>query len=333
MAEQILDKQRLINSPLKSRRIKWREPEYPVRWAFTKELREHNKTKKVYAVNPYAEVYQFRDNLYGIYTESLDGMGDPWMFLIVGPQKAMLIDTGFGVGNLKGLVQEVTGDMPLIVVNTHAHFDHAYGNFWFDRVYCHEYEVPRLKAKQDPHIWDYLFDEHGQCIWTEFDRADIVPYRDYQIVGCPNGHLFNLGKDYDIELIFLPGHAPGHAAYLDKQNRILFAGDAACVGSIFISGPQPGDPYGQYATVSGFRNELAKLVARRDEFDSLFPGHGIVDTGTIMLVSILETCDKVIADPENCDSKVDMTFGGATRTLYRKMVYESGYLCYGLAGV
>ena len=34
MAEQALDKQRPINSPLKSKRIKWREPENPVRWAF-----------------------------------------------------------------------------------------------------------------------------------------------------------------------------------------------------------------------------------------------------------------------------------------------------------
>ncbi len=333
MAEEALDKQRPINSPLKSRRFLWREPEYPVRWAFLRELREHNKTKKVYDVNPYAEVYQFRDNLYGILTESLDGMGDPWMYLIVGPEKAMLIDTGFGVGDLKGLVREMTGDMPLIVVNTHAHFDHAYGNCQFDRVYCHDYEVRRLEAKRNPHIWDYLFDENGRCIWTEFDRRDIVPFHEYEIIGCPNGHIFNLGQDYEIELIFLPGHAPGHAAYLDKHNRILFAGDDACYGSIFIPGPEPGDPYGRYATVSAFRDELATLVARRNEFDGLYPGHGVVDMGTIMLVNILEACDKVIADPENCDEKRQVTFGDHTFTRYNKMVYQSGYLSYSPKGV
>jgi glyoxylase-like metal-dependent hydrolase (beta-lactamase superfamily II) len=333
MAEEALDKQRPINSPLKSRRFLWREPEYPVRWAFLKELREHDKTKKIYDVNPYAEVYQFRDNLYGILTESLDGMGDPWMYLVVGPEKAMLIDTGFGVGDLKGLVNEITGRMPLIVANTHAHFDHAYGNFQFERVYCHEYEVTRLEAKRNPHIWDYLFDEKGNCIWTEFDRQDIVPFQEYQIVGCPNGHLFDLGDGYEIELVFLPGHAPGHAAFLDKQNRILFAGDDACYGTVFVVGPEPGDPYGHYATVTAFRDELAKLVARRGEFDGIYPGHGVVDMGTIMLVNILETCEKVIADPENYDSKTEMTFGGVTRIRYNKMIYQSGYLSYGLAGV
>lgn len=186
MAEQALDKQRPIHSAVKTKRIKWREPENPIRWAFAKELREHDK------------------------------------------------------------------------------------------------------------------------------------FQDYQIVGCPNGYLFNLGNDYDIELVFLPGHAPGHAAYLDKKNRILFAGDDACFGAIFIPGPEPSDPYGKYATVSGFRNELVKLVARMDEFDGIFPGHGLVDMGSIMLVNILEACEKVIADPENCDSK---------------MIYESGYLSYGLSGV
>ena len=48
MAEQALDKQRPINSAVKSKRIKWREPENPIRWAFAKELREHDKTKMIY---------------------------------------------------------------------------------------------------------------------------------------------------------------------------------------------------------------------------------------------------------------------------------------------
>ena len=264
---------------------------------------------------------RFRDNLYGIYTESLDGMGDPWIYLILGPEKAMLIDTGFGVGDLKGLVNEISGNMPLIVVNTHCHFDHSWGNFQFERVYCHEHEVPCLKAKQNPHIWDYLFDEHGDCIWTQFDRNDIIPFQNYEIVGCPNGHLFNLGGDYEIELVFLPGHTPGHAAFLDKTNRILFAGDDACFGAVFIPGPEPGDPYGKYATVSEFRNQLAKLVTRVDEFDGIFPGRGLVDLGTIMLVNILEACDSVLAKPEACDNKVEMTFGGVSRVRYNKMIW------------
>ena len=52
-----------------------------------------------------------------------------------------VIDTGFGIGDFKGLVRKLVGDKPLIVVNTHSHYDHAYGNCQFERCYCSEAEV------------------------------------------------------------------------------------------------------------------------------------------------------------------------------------------------
>jgi glyoxylase-like metal-dependent hydrolase (beta-lactamase superfamily II) len=335
MAEQTLEKQRPINSPLKSKRVLWREPENPIRWAYAKLLREHDKTKQVfYEINPYAEVYRFRDNLYGIYTESLDGMGDSWIYLIVGPEKAMIIDTSFGVGDLKGLVKKLVGDMPLIVVNTHSHFDHAYGNFQFDRVYCHEYELPLLKSKMNPHIWDYLFDENGNCIWTEFDRNDIVPFREYELIGVTDGYRFDLGGSYEIELVFLPGHSPGHAGFLDKQNRILFPGDDCCFGAVGAgSGGHPGMQYTRYCTIEALRNELIKITKRMDEFDGLFPGHGPVDMGSIMLVNLLEACQSVLENPYCYNYKKQIVRNGVSQTIFGKMIYESGYLTYTGRGV
>ena len=328
MAEQALEKQRPLNATLKSKRILWREPENPIRWAYARLLREQSNTKKLYDVNPYAEVYRFRDNVYGIYTESLDGMGDPWMYLVVGPEKAMLIDTGFGAGDLKGLVAEIIGDMPLFVVNTHAHFDHAYGNFQFDKVYCHEYEVYNLQAVMKPDIWDYLFDENGKCIWTEFDRNDLVPFQEYEIVGVPDGYIFDLGGGHEIELVFLPGHTCGHAGFLDKKNRIFFCGDDACFGAVGIGGSRPDNPHAKYATVEGLYNALVKLTVRMDEFDGLYPGHGLVDAGAIMLVNVMGACKAVLDDPECYDEKGERSWHGRTFTQYRKMIYQSGYLMY-----
>ena len=137
---------------MKSKVILEREPVDPLSRAWMKELRSHNKTKREYEVDPYAEVYQFRDDVYGILKDSADGMGAPWMYLVVGKEKALLIDTGFGIGNLKGLAEELAEGKPLYLVNTHAHFDHCYGNCQFEKVYCHEYEAPYLEQKQDPHI-------------------------------------------------------------------------------------------------------------------------------------------------------------------------------------
>jgi glyoxylase-like metal-dependent hydrolase (beta-lactamase superfamily II) len=334
MAEQALDKQRPIDSPLKSVRTVWREPENPIRWAYYKLLREHDKTKKVFPVNPYAEVYRFRDNVYGIFTHSLDGMGDPWIYLVVGPERAMLVDTGFGLGDLKGLVRELIGDLPYIVVNTHCAYDHSYGNTQFDTVYCHEYEVYSLKKRMRPDIWDYLFDGKGEGIWASFDRADLVKFKEYGIVGVPDGHVFNLGGDYEVELVFLPGHSHGHAAFLDRKSRILFAGDVACVGAVGVGGGgQTDHPYRQYGTVEALYREYGKIIARMDEFDGLFPGHGPVDTGPILLASIREACGAVLRDPFCYDEKRELVRNGVKTTQYCKMIYESGYLKYNSASL
>ena len=190
-----------IKSQLKSKRIKFDVAQNQISWAYMKELREHNKTRKIYPVNPYVEVYQFRDNLYGLFTENCDGMGDVWMYLTIGPEKAMLIDTAYGLGDIKGLVDEITGGKELIVVNTHEHYDHAYGNCRFDKVYCHEYLVPYLN-NQNEHMWDYLFDAFGNNIWLEFDRNDLPKFKKYEIAGVKDGHKFNLGGDYEVELVF-----------------------------------------------------------------------------------------------------------------------------------
>lgn len=149
-----------INGRSKAKRLVWGAPQNYISWAFMRELREHDKTCKMYDVNPYVEVYQFRENLYGLFNQNCDGAGDVWTWLIVGPEKCMLIDTAFGLGDTPALIREITGGKEVIVVNTHDHFDHAFGNCRFDRVYCHEKLVPLLEA-QNAHMWDYLFDAEG----------------------------------------------------------------------------------------------------------------------------------------------------------------------------
>lgn len=328
MAEERMEIQRKMFSEVKTNRTVYREPENPVRWAYEQLLRTHDKTKKIYPVDPYAEVYRFRDNLYGIYTESLDGMGNVWSFLIIGPKKALLIDTGFGLGDLKGLCGELTGGMEIILVNTHAHFDHAYGNFPFGRVYCSEYEVPSMQRANNPHIWDYLFDENGKGNWCDFDRADLVPWQDYEIIGVPDGYIFDLGDGYEVELVHMGGHTPGHAGFLDKVNRIFFPGDDGCIGNLMVGGADPSDPYLHMASVTTLRESFAKLVARRDEFDSLFPSHGILDVGPIMLTNLLEACDRILADPEHPSEIRERNIHSQIRKICCQHIYNSGYITY-----
>ena len=289
-----------------------------------KVLRENSTLKREYPVNPYAEVYPFRDNLYCIFTENIDGGGDPWMYLIDGPQMCMLIDTGFGVGDLKGLIREIVGNKPVIVANTHAHPDHALGNCQFDACYCHEYDVRRMKAMNNPHMWDHCFDDNGKPIFTEFDRNDIVPYHEYQIIGVPDGTLFDLGGGYQVELIHLPGHTPGQCAYYDHQNHTIFTGDTTNIGI----GVAPDDPFREYCTVTALRDALIRLKPRFAEISGVFPGHGMLDQSYITLQYLLDTAQAVIAHPERYDSKTENVRGGKSTMFYVKNIYEGSAIRY-----
>lgn len=284
----------------KAKRLKWDAVQNQISWAYLKELREHNDTRKVLDINPYIEVYQFRKNLYSLFHPNCDGMGDVWMHLIIGPEKAMLIDTGYGLGDIKGLVEELTGGKELIVVNTHDHFDHAYGNCRFGKVYCSEYNVPYLES-QHAHMWDYLFDCFGDNIWLTFDRKDLPVFKKYEIVGVPDGYTWNLGEDYEVELIFTGGHSAGHAAYLDKKNRILFTGDNICsdVSACGNAGrSRKAGPYQEYTHLEFYRERVKYLTERIKEYDYIFPSHIMVNLENSLMYDILEAVDCILEDPK-----------------------------------
>lgn len=310
---------RPINTAIRGKRLLTREPIDASSWAFMKMLRENDDTQKFYAVDPYAEVYRVRENIWAILTISADGMGDSWMYLINGPEKAFLIDTSFGIGDLKGLVGTLVGDKPLFVANTHCSYDHSYGNCQFDRCYCHENEAPYMELKQDPHIWDYLFDENGNGIWLDFDRADIIPFRKYEVVGVPDGYTFDLGNGYEIELVWVPGHKPGHAMFLDKHSRLLFAGDDIISMRVGIGRE------GTCATVEAYRDQMAKLAARTGEFDYIFPGHFIFNLESTVVQSFLDTANAILENPENYDICQPDDKGNIT---YQKFVRGMGTIAY-----
>lgn len=308
---------RPIESENKSSRLDMGELVYQNCWAFMRELRTHNKTKRIYPVDPYAEVYQYRDNMYAIFLESTGG-GDAWSYLIIGPEKAMLIDTGFGLGDLKGLVDEITGGMPLIVANTHPHGDHVGGNSQFERVYILEDDAVDLRrvmtAPQNP---ARTFHPDGSPRFLRFDKTDLIPRREYEIVPVPDGYVFDLGGGYEIETIQLAGHAKGQAAFLDKTGRCLYCGDDIIGMRVSV--------YGSMAVIRDFRDRMARLAARAGEFDGIFPGHFVLDLENICPQLMVDALDRIIADPEDYDYVEERGNHGTT---YCKAVVGLGSIGY-----
>ena len=62
------------------------------------------------------------------------------VYVVRGSKRGLLIDTGTGVGDLKGLVEELL-DTPYDVVLTHGHGDHAGGTHQFRTFYVHKKDV------------------------------------------------------------------------------------------------------------------------------------------------------------------------------------------------
>ena len=68
-------------------------------------------------------------------------------YLVVGEDRGVMIDTGFGTENVQAFVQTLTDKPVDWVANTHGHFDHTGGNGWFE-LSLHERSGGR--DRQDP---------------------------------------------------------------------------------------------------------------------------------------------------------------------------------------
>lgn len=333
---------REIKNDLKDRVIV-HEAEHPVRWSFMKILREYSTLKEFYPeINPYTECYKVRDNVWALYNDSFDGAGAVWMYLINGPKKAMIFDTSFGIGDLKGLIKKLVGEKEIIVFNSHSHYDHCYGNAQFGKAYCHEYELADMETKNNAHIWDYLINQTdhdievwgeirhpGQSLYTDFDPKDIIEYKPWQIETVKDGHLFDLGDGYIVEAVLLPGHTPGQCGIYDHQNHCIFVGDLTGIGQ-----RKKGWPFAEYCTVEALNKALKKLQPRFGEISGVFPGHGSWDQSPILLQYLLNTTEQILENPNNADTIKQINLpDGSIKTICMKNIHQWTALRYSLDNV
>ena len=62
-------------------------------------------------------------------------------YIVVGEDKVCVIDTMNGYNDLHEVVRGIT-DKPIVVVNTHGHPDHIFGNIYFDEAYMNPADYP-----------------------------------------------------------------------------------------------------------------------------------------------------------------------------------------------
>lgn len=176
-------------------------------------------------------------------------------YLVVGEEKALLIDTGFGMGSLKAVVDKLT-DKPIILVNTHGHPDHGGGNYEFGAPYLHPADAALYAYK----CADARFEEASH--WPMGGEVKLQPYQ-AETLPLEDGQLFDLGGRV-IETICTPGHTAGSVCFYDRETGALFTGDNTNAHGVFIDNQSPG-------TVTEYLASLKKMKALSPSV--LYSGH------------------------------------------------------------
>lgn len=254
------------------------------------------KEHKVYDVDPYVMVFEDEDvpGVFHIYYDAHSKGASAWMHLIVGQERALLIDTAFGIGDLRGLVETLT-DKPVDVVNTHFHGDHSAGNGQFETIFIHKYDIPYLEMSEKAE--NRLLPAPGT-----YREEDIIPLRSAKHVAMEDGFVFRLGEGHEVEVIHMPGHAAGGCMLLDRKYNLLFSGDAVVFTPTLIIGKFPAPYYPEYLTVTAFRDALKKALPKCQNVKKLYTGHSVQGISPVYLTDMMDCCEKIIAHPDQYET-------------------------------
>jgi len=166
------------------------------------------------------------------------------LFLFAGTEKALLVDSGLGSGDLKETISKLT-KLPVMLVNTHADYDHISGNAQFDKVFMHPAEFARYK--------------------TELVDWNVSVGESHEVEPLWEGDVIDIGGR-SFEVVLIPGHTPGSIALLDRENRILLGGDSILADRIAMVNP--------WRDFDAYIFSIKKLIGMRGCFDFVYSPHG-----------------------------------------------------------
>jgi len=203
-------------------------------------------TVKAFTFNPVEE------NTYVLYNEN---------------KQCCIIDPGCYFENeragLKTFIEK-TGLKPVLLLNTHCHLDHVFGNkfvhdTWGLSLHIHEKEKPVLDFAP----------ASGEMYQLPFENYD------GELIYIKEGEKIKLGDDEAdsdrLEIRFTPGHSPGSVCFYSEADGFAIAGDVLFNGSI----GRTDLPGGDFDTlINSIQTQLFTLP---DE-TKVYPGHGPMTT-------------------------------------------------------
>jgi hydroxyacylglutathione hydrolase len=170
-----------------------------------------------------------------------------------GGDRALLVDPGDEAPKLLGAIEALGVTLDAILL-THCHFDHIgavapVAKATGAPVYCPQIEVPLLQDVMAYVPWPGFgpFENHDP---------------EHTVAG---GERLSLAG-FDIDVLFTPGHSPGHVTYSFDGENALFSGDVLFQQSIGRTDLPGGDHQTLLASI-------ATLLDRFDDATLVHPGH------------------------------------------------------------
>jgi glyoxylase-like metal-dependent hydrolase (beta-lactamase superfamily II) len=177
-----------------------------------------------------------------------------------GSRHGLIVDPGEEAGRILDAIEKLGIAIDAILI-THCHFDHVgavspVANATGAPVYCPEIETPVLAD-----IMSYV-------PWPGFG-----PYESYDADETVSGGERLEIAGLDIDVLFTPGHSPGHVTYAIRDEGALFSGDVLFKGSV----GRTDLPGGDWGTLL---ESIRGLVEAYPEETTVYPGHmGITTLG------------------------------------------------------
>lgn len=148
---------------------------------------------------------------------------------------------------------------PKLLLNTHCHLDHVFGN---------KFIAEEFKVTLNTHPLEKSILELAPASGLMFN----LPFDNYQgeVIYLNEGDKVSLGDD-KLELIHVPGHSPGSLCFYCEKQRFVIAGDTLFQNSI----GRTDLPGGNYEDL--INNIKVKLFKLPDDV-KVYPGHGPATT-------------------------------------------------------
>jgi glyoxylase-like metal-dependent hydrolase (beta-lactamase superfamily II) len=183
-----------------------------------------------------------------------------FLFRRDGSDRALIVDPGEEAERLLGAIDELGVTLDGILL-THTHFDHVGAVAPIAKATGAEVWVPEIEKP-------VLADINSYVPWPEFG-----PFESWDAEHTLTGGEKLELAGFEIEVLFTPGHSPGHVTFHVPDEAAIFSGDVLFQGSVGRTDLPGGDPQVLMET-------LKTLAETLPDDTTVHPGHmGITTIG------------------------------------------------------